>query len=81
MQTITLTAGTFEPGSLVSGKVVAKWHVWDNIPRYSWGNMYRSVKITFVDNTYLYATEVSGFTSSASETKASHRRISQRQAS
>ena len=59
MQTITLTAGTFEPGSTVSGKVVRKWHVWDTVPRYSWGNMYRSVVITFTDNTDLYATEVS----------------------
>jgi hypothetical protein len=63
MQTVTLDAGTFEPGSIVSGKVVRKWHCWDNVPRYSWGNMYRSIKITFVDGTYLYATEVSAFPS------------------
>jgi hypothetical protein len=59
MQTVTLTAGTFEPGMTVSGKVVHSWRVWDTIPRYSWGMTYRSVKITFTDNTYLYATEVS----------------------
>jgi hypothetical protein len=56
MQTMTLTAGTFDPGSIVSGKVVSKWHCWDTIERHSGGDTYSSVKITFTDGTYVYAT-------------------------
>jgi hypothetical protein len=54
-----LTAGTFEPGTTVNGRVVASWGAWNTVPRYCGGDTYYHVVIRFVDGTSLFATSLS----------------------
>jgi hypothetical protein len=42
-----LTAGHFEPGMTVGGRIVRKWHTTDTTARYSFGKAHTSVCIEF----------------------------------
>ena len=53
-----LTAGTFEPGAIVNGKIVASWSAWNTAQRFAFGECHQDVVVRFTDGTKLYATSV-----------------------
>jgi len=56
-----LSIGTFEPGMLINGKVVRKWHTTDTTPFYTYNCAYTSICIEFVDGSKMYAQSVRQF--------------------
>jgi len=53
-----LTVGTFEPGMLVNGKQVKKWHTTNTVPFYTFNYCYTSVCVEFSDGSKMYVQSV-----------------------